>query len=194
MIETILGLCIGIGLSAACGFRVFVPLLVMSVASLIGWFEPMKGFEWLAMPSVCIGLAVATVCEIGAYYIPWVDNALDTVATPAAMMAGTLTTMAASTGEMSQFASWAAAIIVGGGTAGAVQLSTVAVRGVSTATTGGIANPVVSTGEWISALIVSLLSFVVPVLVVVVGIILMVIVIRWVRKKRQESSIQSSDV
>ncbi|AXY61826.1 DUF4126 domain-containing protein [Acinetobacter sp. WCHAc010052] len=192
--ETILGLCIGIGLSAACGFRVFVPLLVMSVASLIGWFEPMKGFEWLAMPSVCIGLAVATVCEIGAYYIPWVDNALDTVATPAAMMAGTLTTMAASTGEMSQFASWAAAIIVGGGTAGAVQLSTVAVRGVSTATTGGIANPVVSTGEWISALIVSLLSFVVPVLVVVVGIILMVIVIRWVRKKRQESSIQSSDV
>jgi hypothetical protein len=193
MIETILGLCIGIGLSAACGFRVFVPLLVMSVASLIGWFEPMKGFEWLAMPSVCIGLAVATVCEIGAYYIPWVDNALDTVATPAAMMAGTLTTMAASTGEMSQFASWAAAIIVGGGTAGAVQLSTVAVRGVSTATTGGIANPVVSTGEWISALIVSLLSFVVPVLVVVVGIILMVIVIRWVRKKRQENSIQGSN-
>lgn len=193
MIETILGLCIGIGLSAACGFRVFVPLLVMSVASLIGWFEPMKGFEWLAMPSVCIGLAVATVCEIGAYYIPWVDNALDTVATPAAMMAGTLTTMAASTGEMSQFASWAAAIIVGGGTAGAVQLSSVAVRGVSTATTGGIANPVVSTGEWISALIVSLLSFVVPVLVVVVGIILMVIVIRWVRKKRQENSIQGSN-
>lgn len=193
MIETILGLCIGIGLSAACGFRVFVPLLVMSVASLIGWFEPMKGFEWLAMPSVCIGLAVATVCEIGAYYIPWVDNALDTVATPAAMMAGTLTTMAASTGEMSQFVSWAAAIIVGGGTAGAVQLSTVAVRGVSTATTGGIANPVVSTTEWISALVVSVLSFVVPALVVVVGIILMVIVIRWVRKKRQESSIQSSN-
>jgi hypothetical protein len=193
MIETILGLCIGIGLSAACGFRVFVPLLVMSVASLIGWFEPMKGFEWLAMPSVCIGLAVATVCEIGAYYIPWVDNALDTVATPAAMMAGTLTTMAASTGEMSQFANWAAAIIVGGGTAGAVQLSTVAVRGVSTATTGGIANPVVSTTEWISALIVSLLSFVFPVLVVMVGIILMVIMIRWVRKKRQENSIQSSN-
>ena len=57
--ETILGLCIGIGLSAACGFRIFVPLLVMSVASLMGWFEPMKGFEWLAMPSVCIALAVA---------------------------------------------------------------------------------------------------------------------------------------
>lgn len=185
--ETILSLCIGIGLSAACGFRVFVPLLVMSVASLMGWFEPMKGFEWLAIPSVCIGLAVATICEIGAYYIPWVDNALDTIATPAAMVAGTLTTMAVSTGEMSQFASWAAAIIVGGGTATAVQMGTVAVRGVSTATTGGIANPLVSTGEWISALVVSLLSFVVPVLVVIVGIILMVIAVRWLRKKKQKS-------
>ena len=184
--ETILGLCIGIGLSAACGFRVFVPLLVMSIASLMGWFEPMKGFEWLAMPSVCIALAVATVFEIGAYYIPWVDNLLDTIATPSAMIAGTLTTMAASTGEMSQFASWASAIIVGGGTATAVQMSTVAVRGISTATTGGIANPLVSTGEWISALIVSVMAFVVPVLVVIVGFILMIIVIRWVMKKKKD--------
>ena len=188
--ETILGLCIGIGLSAACGFRVFVPLLVMSIASLMGWFEPMKGFEWLAMPSVCIALAVATVFEIGAYYIPWGDNLLDTIATPSAMIAGTLTTMAASTGEMSQFASWASAIIVGGGTATAVQMSTVAVRGISTATTGGIANPLVSTGEWISALIVSVMAFVFPVLVVIVGFILMIIVIRWVMKKKRDQIIQ----
>ncbi|WP_151779895.1 DUF4126 domain-containing protein [Acinetobacter bereziniae] len=190
--ETLLSLCIGIGLSAACGFRVFVPLLVMSIASLMGWFEPMKGFEWLAIPSVCIGLAVATVCEIGAYYIPWVDNALDTIATPAAMVAGTLTTMAVSSGEMSQFASWAAAIIVGGGTATAVQMGTVAVRGLSTATTGGIANPVVSTGEWIGAIVVSVLSLIVPVLVVIVGIIAVVIVFRWIKRKRQESKNHST--
>lgn len=185
--ETILGLCIGIGLSAACGFRVFVPLLVMSVASLVGWFEPMKGFEWLAMPSVCIALAVATVCEIAAYYVPWVDNILDTVATPAAMVAGTLTTMAVSSGEMSQFASWAAAIIVGGGTAGAVQMSTVAVRGLSTATTGGLANPVVSTGEWMGALLLSILSFLVPVLVVIVAVIALIWAVRWIRIKRQQN-------
>ncbi len=185
--ETILGLCIGIGLSAACGFRVFVPLLVMSVASLVGWFEPMKGFEWLAMPSVCVALAVATVCEIAAYYVPWVDNILDTVATPAAMVAGTLTTMAVSSGEMSQFASWAAAIIVGGGTAGAVQMSTVAVRGLSTATTGGLANPVVSTGEWMGALLLSILSFLVPVLVVIVAVIALIWAVRWIRIKKQQN-------
>lgn len=185
--ETFLSLCIGIGLSAACGFRVFVPLLVMSIASLMGWFEPMKGFEWLAIPSVCIGLAVATLCEIGAYYIPWVDNVLDTISTPAAAVAGTLTTMAVSTGEMSPFVSWAAAIIVGGGAASAVQLSTVAVRGLSTATTGGVANPLFSTGEWISALLVSVLSLLVPVLVVFVGIILMVLLMRWIRHQKQKN-------
>ncbi|RKG48122.1 DUF4126 domain-containing protein [Acinetobacter cumulans] len=182
--ETLLGLCIGIGLSAACGFRVFVPLLVMSLAAIMGWFEPMKGFEWLAMPSVCIALGFATLCEIGAYYIPWVDNMLDTIATPAAMVAGTLTTMAVSSGEMSQFASWAAAIIVGGGTATAVQMSTVAARGVSTATTGGIANPVLSTGEWIGAFVLSILAFLVPVLVVVLGIMAMIWFVRWIKAKK----------
>lgn len=111
---------------------------------------------------------------------------MDTVATPAAMLAGTLTTMAVSSGEMSQFASWAAAIIVGGGTATAVQMGTVAARGVSTATTGGIANPVLSTGEWIGAFVLSILSFLVPVLVVVVGIIGVVVFVRWLSVKKRE--------
>ncbi|MBE2166000.1 MULTISPECIES: DUF4126 domain-containing protein [Acinetobacter] len=186
--ETILGLCIGVGLSAACGFRVFVPLLVMSIATMMGWFEPSKGFEWLAMPSVCLALAVATVCEVAAYYIPWVDNALDTVATPAAMIAGTLTTMAVSSGEMSQFAGWAAAIIVGGGTAGVVQMSTVAARGVSTATTGGLGNFVVATGEWIGAILLSVSALLVPALVAIVVVIAVILAIRWIRHKKQEQA------
>ena len=190
--ETILGLCVGIGLSAASGFRVFVPLLVMSVAALMGWFEPLKGFEWLAMPAVCLALAVATISEIAAYYVPWVDNLLDTVATPAAMIAGTLTTMAVSSGEMSQFASWASAIIVGGGTAGVVQMSTVAARGVSTATTGGLGNFVVATGELIGSIVLSILAFVMPVVITVFVIILVIVLARWVHKKRQNNVDQSA--
>lgn len=188
VMETILGLCIGVGLSAACGFRVFVPLLVMSIATMMGWFEPSKGFEWLAMPSVCLALAVATVCEVAAYYIPWVDNALDTVATPAAMIAGTLTTMAVTSGEMSQFAGWATAIIVGGGTAGVVQMSTVAARGVSTATTGGLGNFVVATGEWIGAILLSVSALLVPALVAIVVVIAVILAIRWIRHKKQEQA------
>lgn len=186
--ETILGLCIGVGLSAACGFRVFVPLLVMSIATMMGWFEPSKGFEWLALPSVCLALGVATVCEVAAYYIPWVDNALDTVATPTAMIAGTLATMAVSSGEMSQFASWAAAIIVGGGTAGVVQMITVAARGVSTATTGGLGNFIVATGEWIGAILLSVSAMLVPALVAIVVLIAVIWVVRWIRLKKQEQA------
>ncbi|MEG2268784.1 MAG: DUF4126 domain-containing protein, partial [Acinetobacter sp.] len=132
------------------------------------------------------GLAVATVSEIAAYYVPWVDNALDTVATPAAMVAGTLTTMAVSSGEMSQFATWAAAIIVGGGTAGAVQISTVAARGISTATTGGLGNFVIATGEWISAIFLSIMAMIVPVIVAIAVMILFVIAVRWIRAKSME--------
>ena len=190
--ETILGLCIGVGLSAASGFRVFMPLLVMSVAALMGWFEPLKGFEWLAMPAVCLALTVATISEIAAYYVPWVDNLLDTVATPAAMIAGTLTTMAVSSGEMSQFASWASAIIVGGGTAGVVQMSTVAARGVSTATTGGLGNFVVATGELLGSIVLSILAFVMPVVITVFVIILVIVLARWVQKKRQNNFDQSA--
>ena len=184
--ETLLGLCIGVGLSAACGFRVFVPLLVMSVASLLGWYEPAQGFEWLAMPSVCMALGFATLCEIGAYYIPWVDNLLDSIATPAAVLAGTLTTMAVSSGEMSQFATWAAALIVGGGTAGVVQMSTVAARGISTATTGGLGNFVVATGELMSSVVLSILAMILPVLVAMVVVICVLLAIRWIRANRQE--------
>ncbi|MFT4021769.1 MAG: DUF4126 domain-containing protein [Acinetobacter sp.] len=187
--ETILGLCIGVGLSAACGFRVFVPLLVMSIATITGLFEPSKGFEWLAMPSVCFALGVATICEVAAYYVPWVDNALDTVATPAAMIAGTLTTMAVTNSEMSQFATWAAAIIVGGGTAGVVQLNTTALRGVSTVTTGGLGNFIISTGEWVSAALLSISALFVPVLVVLVVLVFIIWVARWVRIKKQENTL-----
>ena len=185
--ETILGLCIGVGLSAACGFRFFVPLLVMSIATLMGWYEPAKGFEWLAIPAVCAALGFATICEIAAYYVPWVDNLLDTIATPAAVVAGTLSTMAVSSGEMSQFATWAAALIVGGGTAGVVQMSTVAARGVSTATTGGLGNFVIATGEWISAIFLSIMAMILPVFVAIAVMILFVIAVRWIRAKRMEN-------
>jgi hypothetical protein len=184
--ETILGLCIGIGLSAACGFRVFVPLLVMSLASILGWFEPMQGFEWLSMPSVCIALAIATVCEIAAYYIPWVDNALDTIATPAAMVAGTLTTMAVSSGEMSvcqlgrrNYCRWR-------NSRRCANEYGCCSRGFN-CNDGGVANPLVSTVEWVGAVLLSVLSLLVPVLVVIVGIILAIWAVRWFKRKKQQS-------
>ncbi len=119
-----------------------------------------------------IALSVATVLEIVAYYVPWLDNFLDSVATPAAVVAGTLITASMIT-DTEPFLKWTLAAIAGGGLAGVVQVGTVVTRGASTATTGGLANPVVATAELGSSVAASLLSLVVPLVVVVtvVGVV-----------------------
>src|SRR5438094_7023125 len=132
--ETLLSVCLGIGLSAACGFRVFVPLLVMSIASLSGHLTLAHGFEWIGSYPALIAFAVATCVEIAGYYIPWVDNLLDTIATPAAIVAGILVTASVMM-DVSPFVKWTLAIIAGGGAAGLAQGTTVLARGASSAGT-----------------------------------------------------------
>src|SRR5438477_8925513 len=107
--ETVLSICVGIGLSAACGFRVFVPLLVMSIASLSGHLTLAQGFEWIGTYPALIAFSVATCLEIAGYYIPWVDNLLDSIATPAAIVAGTIATAAMVT-DVSPLMKWSLAI------------------------------------------------------------------------------------
>jgi len=164
--ETILSLLVGIGLSAACGFRVFVPLLIASIAAHSGHLKLAAGFSWLGSDVTLIAFAVATALEIAAYYVPWIDNLLDTIATPAAIVAGTLITASLVTG-MSPFLRWTLAVIAGGGVAGAVQGSTVLTRAISSTGTGGLINPIVSTMELGGSLIMSVLAIIVPVLAAV---------------------------
>ncbi len=161
--DTLLSVFVGVGLSAACGFRVFVPLLVMSIASLTGQMELSPEFEWIATYPALAAFAIATIFEIGAYYIPWVDNLLDAVAIPAATVAGTIV-MASAVSDMSPFLKWGLAIIVGGGVAGTVQGFTTITRITSTAATGGLGNPLVSTAEAGGSLLMSILAIAVPVL------------------------------
>src|SRR5438874_12051796 len=170
--EPFLGFLVGIGLSAACGFRVFVPLLVVSIASHTGHLHLSPGFEWMGSDAALIAFAVATTLEIAAYYVPWVDNCLDTIASPAAVIAGTLVT-ASLVADLSPFLKWTLAVIAGGGIAGLVQGASVLTRGASSAGTGGLANPILATAELGGSLITSVLSLIAPVLVVLaIGVLL----------------------
>jgi hypothetical protein len=144
--ETLPSVPIGIGLSAACGFRVFVPLLVMSIASLAGHLPLSPGFEWIGSYSALLAFAVGTAGEIAGYYIPWVDHLLDVVASPAAVVAGIIL-MASSVVGVSPFLRLLLAIVAGGGTAAMLQSITGLARVSSTATTADPGNPVVSTIE-----------------------------------------------
>lgn len=175
--ETTLSLCIGIGLSAACGFRVFVPFLVMSIASFSGQLTLASGFQWIGSYPALIAFSVATALEIAGYYVPWVDHFLDSIATPAAVVAGTIITASFVT-DVSPFLKWTLAVIAGGGAASLVQASTVLLRGASTVSTGGLANPVFATAELGGSLITSMLSLVAPVLTILL-ILAAVAVVTW---------------
>jgi len=185
--EAVLSVMLGIGLAAACGFRIFVPLLVMSIAATAGHLQLSEGFAWIGTWPALIAFAVATTLEIAAYYIPWLDNLLDTVATPAAVVAGVIVVAACVT-DMSPYLKWTLAVIAGGGAAGAVQALTVTGRAASTATTGGAANPVVSTVEAGSAAALSTVSVLVPVLAAAVVLTLLGLLVRRIVVRRARPS------
>ena len=168
-LELVLSICLGIGLSAACGFRVFVPLLGISTAALAGQVGLSSSLEWIGTWPAFACFLTATVLEVAAYYVPWIDNALDSIATPAAVIAGTIVTASVIT-DLSPLMQWTLAIIAGGGTAGLVQTSTVALRGASTLTTGGTANFLVATAELVASICTTILAILLP--VVCVGLIL----------------------
>lgn len=169
--ETILGIAVGIGLSAACGFRVFVPLLILNLAAISGRFHLSPEFAWIGTPYATLAFTTATIAEITGYYIPWFDHILDIVATPAAIIAGTIVTASVVT-DISPFLKWTLSIIAGGGIAGLVQGTTVALRAKSSLSTGSAGNPVVSTLELVGSIITALLAILVPVLcIVLIGLL-----------------------
>lgn len=168
--ETITSILLGIGLSAATGFRIFVPFLVASAAAITGYLPLSPSFEWIGTYPALILFGAATIIEIAAYYIPWLDNLLDSIATPAAFIAGAILMVAIVSG-LPPLAKWALAIIAGSGAAALVQSGTTMARLASTTTTGGLANPIVSTIEAGSSFGLSLLAILLPVIAGLITIV-----------------------
>ena len=174
--ETIIAVAIGIGLAASCGFRVFVPMLVAAIAAKAGLLPLNESFQWLGSWASVIALVTATVVEIIAYYIPFVDNLLDAVTTPLAIGAGTLllTSVLPIDNELLK---WITGFIVGGGTAATVQGGTVLTRLASSKMTAGVGNHVVATGEHAAAFGSSILSLFIPLIIAVLVILAVVFII-----------------
>lgn len=158
-----LAVAMGIGLSACCGFRVFLPLLVAAVAARAGILPVQDGVAWLGSWTAIICLGTATVLEVLAYYIPFIDNILDTLATPLAVGAGTLAAFSVfPTGEMEPLFRWGLALLAGGSLAGTIQIGSGLLRLLSTKTTAGMGNAAVATGENMAALGGSIASLWIP--------------------------------
>lgn len=171
--DALIGVFVGLALSAAVGFRVFVPLLLTGLAARLGYLELTADMTWLGSDGALVALATATVLEVFAYYVPWLDNLLDTIATPSAVAAGAVV-WAAVTPELSPLLRWTLAVVAGGGAAGLVQSSTALLRLKSSSFTAGLANPVLATAELAGSFTLCVVAVLVPVVAAVLVVLLLV--------------------
>jgi hypothetical protein len=180
-VEALLGAAIGVGLSAAAGFRVFVPLLVLGLAARTGSVPVAPGFEWLGTTEALVVFGTATVLEAAAYAVPWLDHALDAVATPLAVLAAVVMSAAVLT-DLPPVLKWSLAIIAGGGAAGLVQGASVLLRLKSGALTGGLANPLVAALELFGAVGAAILAVTLPLLAVLLAAAICLAIFRSARR------------
>ncbi len=171
-VDTIMGLMVGIGLSAACGFRVFVPFLGLSLAAMSGYVTLAGGFQWLGTWPAFLALLTATGIEIAAYYVPVIDHLLDAIAAPVAVVAGILATAAIAL-DMPPFLKWSLAIIAGGGVAGVVQGGTTVARALASMNLPGPGNFIVATLELLGAIGATLVAFLIPVAALLIVLIML---------------------
>jgi hypothetical protein len=171
-LEAMLSIGAGLALAAAAGFRVFVPLLAVSLAARSGWLNLSPSFEWLATDAASLALATATIIEIGAYYVPFLDNALDTLAAPVAVLVGMIAAAAVLT-DLPPWLRYTIAIIGAGSTAGMVHASTSLLRLKSSAATAGLGNPILATLELFGSILIAVLALLAPfiALALVAGIV-----------------------
>lgn len=172
----LLSVFIGIGLAAATGFRVFLPMFAVSLASYLHWIPTNENFEWLSSLPALITTGIAMIAEILAYYIPFVDHLLDMVSISMATVAGSIL-FASQFTELGTFPQWALALIAGGGTAATISSGFAGIRAASTATTGGLGNPVVGTTETAGAGLMSFLAMAAPVIAAILAVITLVLIV-----------------
>ena len=181
MSDLALSIVLGIALGAATGFRVFLPMLVVSGAAYTGHLQLDNSFAWLGTASALTMLSVAALAEVAAYYVPVIDNLLDTLATPAALVAGTVVSAAVMI-DVPPMMKWTAAVVAGGGIAGLTQGVTGMLRAHSTVLTGGLGNTVIATAELGGALLISFLALVAPAAAIALVILFLLLAIRLLRR------------
>lgn len=173
--ESLLGIGVGLALAAAAGFRVFVPLLAVSLASRNGWIELSPSFDWLATTPAAMALGTATVLEVAAYYVPFFDNVLDTIAAPVAVVAGIIASASVLT-DMPPWLQYSIAVVGAGSTAGIVHASTSVLRLKSSAVTAGLGNPILATLELLGSLLIAILALLAP-LVALLAVAFIIVVL-----------------
>jgi hypothetical protein len=183
-VDPLLGIPVGLALSTAAGLRVFIPLLITSLAARSGYLALTPSMSWIASDAALVAFVTAAIMEVGAYYVPWLDNVADAIATPAAITVGIIE-MAAVTPDLPPLLRWTVAVIAGGGVAGFAQLATTLLRFKSSTLTAGTGNPIVATAELVGSLAIAVLALLAPLVAAVFVLILLIVLARRVIRRRR---------
>ncbi len=179
-------LAMGVSLAACAGLRAFLPLFAVGLAGRLDWIPLTSHFEWLESTPTLIVFGSAVAAELLADKIPWFDNLLDLVQSFVKPIAGVIAT-ASVLHELTPLQGAVLALVLGGGVAGATHLAKANLRLVSTAATGGLANPVVSTVEDTGAGGLTLMALLAPLLAVTVLLLALIGILWFVRRRRMRS-------
>lgn len=188
--EIAISIILGICLASAAGFRVFIPLLLTSIASMTEYVHLSAGYQWVGSVPALIVFGVAAIIELGGYYSPWVDNVLDVIAAPLAAISGVILSASVIV-DINPLLKWVLVLIAGGGTATTIHILTAKTRALSSIFTGGFANPVFSTIEAFVSTAITVLSILIPVLGIIIVIIILFLIILRNRKKKRNQKLKS---
>lgn len=147
----------------------------------MNWIPVNENFEWLSGLPVLITTGIATIVEVLAYYIPFIDHLLDTISVPMATIAGSVL-FASQFADLGTFPQWALALIAGGGTAATISSGFAGLRAASTATTGGLGNSVVGTAETAGSGIMTFLAIAAPVIAGICAIAIVISIVFFGRR------------
>lgn len=173
---------LGIGLAATAGLRAWLPLLLVGVLSRLGVLELGESFRFLSSWPALVLFGVATVAEIVADKVPAVDHALDVVSTVVRPAAGALLAASALYQVQDPLIALVIGLVVGAPVALGPHAAKSALRAASSATTAGIANPIVSFVE--DGLAIGLFIAVVLLPILSVGVLATIVWLLLRRRRR----------
>lgn len=199
--ELLAAICVGLGLSAAGGLRIFVPLLIAGLSQRLNLVELAPALSWTSSWTALCVLGLLSVAEGVGYCVPAVDHALDALSAPAGWLAGALLSVGLVAPELhSSLASGdhltglinqalyatglGAAAASGVAAAGITQATSAGGRIVSTTATGGIANPFYAAIESILATVASILAVLTPIVLAIGALLVLGTLYVMIRRRR----------
>lgn len=180
---------LGLGLASATGLRTFLPLLMLALAAKFEMFgvRLIDQMDWLVSWPAIAALATATTAEFAGDKVPAIDHGLNAIGYVTRPIAGAIAAGSVFW-NVDPAAAAIAGLIVGAPAALAFNAAQTGVRVGSTATTGGLGNPLVSLVEDVLAFVTVIVAFLAPILIPVVLIVLAIVVFRLARLIRGRSA------